>query len=224
MLKVTFFGHAAFLLDNGKDRVIIDPYISGNPHAAVKPEELKVNYIVVTHGHGDHFGDAIEIAKNNDATIISVAELSRYCTSKGTKAVGLGIGGSREFPFGRVKLTIAHHTSFIEGQCMGAAVGVIVTMDSKNVYHCGDTGLFYDMKLIGEMTPVDLMLVPIGDNYTMGIDDAVKAVELCNPKVALPMHYSSTGLVKAEPDIFADKVNKIGKKVVIVQPGETIEI
>jgi L-ascorbate metabolism protein UlaG (beta-lactamase superfamily) len=224
MLKVTFLGHAVFLLDNGQKRIIIDPYISGNPLATAKPEEIKVDYIIVTHGHSDHLGDAIEIAKNNDATIIAVAELARFCSSKGTKAHGLGIGGSYSFPFGKVKLTIAHHTSFIEGHCIGAAVGVIVTMDSKNVYHCGDTGLFYDMKLIGEMTPIDLMLVPIGDNYTMGIDDAVKAVELCNPKVAVPMHYNTFGLIKADPDIFADKVNKIGKKALIVKPGETIDI
>jgi len=225
MLKITFFGHSVFLLDNGKERVIIDPWISGNRLAIVKAEELKVDYIVVTHGHGDHFGDSIEISKNNNAPIVTVAELSRYCTSKGAKSHGLGIGGSREYPFGKIKLTIAHHTSSSpDGQYVGVAVGAIITMDSKNVYHCGDTGLFYDMKLIGEMTPVDLMLVPIGDNYTMGIDDAVKAVELCNPKTVVPMHYNTFPVIKADPTIFADKVSKIGKKVIILKPGETIEI
>ena len=225
MLKVTFFGHSVFLLDNGKERVIIDPWISGNRLATVKAEELKVDYIVVTHGHGDHFGDSIEISKNNNAPIVTVAELSRYCISKGAKSHGLGIGGSREYPFGKIKLTIAHHTSSSpDGQYVGVAAGAIITMDSKNVYHCGDTGLFYDMKLIGEMTPVDLMLVPIGDNYTMGIDDAVKAVELYNPKTVVPMHYNTFPVIKADPTIFADKVSKIGKKAIILKPGETIEI
>jgi L-ascorbate metabolism protein UlaG (beta-lactamase superfamily) len=224
MLKVTFFGHSVFLLDDGKTRIIIDPFISGNPLATVKPEEIKVDYVILTHAHGDHFGDAIGIAKNNSATVISINELANYCASKGVQAHPLGTGGSRDFPFGKVKLTIAHHPSSLDGQYMGDAVGVIVTMDSKNIYHCGDTGLFYDMKLIGEMTPIDLMLVPIGDNFTMGIDDAVKAVEFCNPKIAVPMHYNTFGLIKADPNIFADKVSTIGKKALVVEPGKTIEI
>ena len=224
MLKVTYYGQSVFLLDNGKERIIIDPFISGNPLATVKPEELKVDYIILTHAHGDHFGDTIDIAKNNDATVVAVSELARFCGSKDVKAQGMGVGGSHDFPFGKVKLTIAHHTSSYNGQYMGDAAGVIVTMDEKNIYHCGDTGLFYDMKLIGEMTPIDLMLVPIGDNYTMGIDDAVKAVELCNPEIAVPMHYSTAGLTKADPSMFVDKINKIGKKALIVQPGETINI
>ena len=224
MLQITYFGHSAFLLDDGKIRIIIDPFISGNPFATVKPEEIKVDYVILTHAHGDHFGDTMEIAKNNSATVISINELANYCASKGIQAHPLGTGGSHVFPFGKVKLTIAHHPSSWDGQYMGDAVGVIVTMDSKNIYHCGDTGLFYDMKLIGEMTPIDLMLVPIGDNFTMGIDDAVKAVEFCNPKLAVPMHYNTFGLVKADPTIFADKVSKIGKKALVVEPGKTIEM
>jgi L-ascorbate metabolism protein UlaG (beta-lactamase superfamily) len=224
MLKVTYFGHSAFLLDDGKTRIIIDPFISGNPFATVKPEEIKVDYIVLTHAHGDHFGDTIGIAKNNNATVISIFELANYCASKSVQSHALGTGGSYDFPFGKVKLTIAQHTSSLDGQYMGDAVGVIVTIDSKNVYHCGDTGLFYDMKLIGEMTPIDLMLVPIGDNFTMGIDDAVKAVEFCNPKTAVPMHYNTFSLVKADPTIFVDKVSKIGKKALVIEPGKTIEI
>jgi L-ascorbate metabolism protein UlaG (beta-lactamase superfamily) len=225
MLKVTFFGHSAFLLDNGKEKIVIDPFISGNPLATVKAEDIKADYIILTHAHGDHFGDSIDIAKNNDATIIALFELANYCGSKNVKVHPLGIGGSYNFPFGKVKFTIAHHSSSAnEGQYMGGAAGAIVTIDSKNVYHCGDTGLFYDMKLIGEMTPIDLMLVPIGGNFTMDIDDAVKAVEFCKPKVVVPMHYNTFGLVNADANLFADKVSKIGKKALVVKPGETIDI
>ena len=226
MLKVTYFGHSTFLLDNGKEKVIIDPFISGNPFATtVKAADIKVDYIVLTHAHGDHFGDTIDLAKNNDATVITAFELANFCGEKGLKAQGLGIGGSGNFPFGKVKLTTAQHgDAYLDGRCFGNATGVVVTIDSKNVYHCGDTGLFCDMKLIGEITPLDLMLVPIGDYYTMGIDDAVKAVELCNPKLAVPMHYNTFDLIKADPDVFANKVNKIGKKALVIKPGETKEI
>jgi L-ascorbate metabolism protein UlaG (beta-lactamase superfamily) len=136
----------------------------------------------------------------------------------------MGIGGSFDFPFGKVKLTIAHHTSSHEGNYMGDPAGVVVTIDSKNIYHCGDTGLFCDMKLIGELTPIDLMLVPIGDNYTMGVPDAVKAVEFCNPKAVVPMHYNTFDLVKADATLFADKASKLGKKALVMKPGETTEI
>ena len=221
MLKLTYIGHSAFLFDDGKTRIIIDPFITGNPHTQIKPEEIKVNYIALTHAHGDHFGDTIEIAKNNNAEVIAIAELSAYCASQGLKSHRLGVGGSFKFPSGKVKLTIAQHSSSIDDKYMGDAVGIIVTMNSKNIYHCGDTGVFYDMKLIGEMTPIDFMLVPIGDVFTMDLDDAVKAVELCNPKIAVPIHYNAA---KTDPAIFADKVNKIGKKALIMQPGETIDI
>jgi L-ascorbate metabolism protein UlaG (beta-lactamase superfamily) len=225
MLKVTYFGHSAFLLDNGKTKIAIDPFITGNPLATVKADDIKVDYIILTHGHPDHFGDAIDMAKKNDATIIAIFELANYCGSKGVKAHPLGTGGAYNFSFGKVKLTIAHHTSSsAEGQYMGVATGVVITIDSKNIYHCGDTGLFCDMKLIGERDPIDLMLAPIGDNFTMGIDDAVKAVEFCNPKAVVPMHYNTFDLVKADPAIFADKVSKIGKKAIVVKPGDTIEV
>jgi len=222
MLKLTYIGHSAFLLEDGKTKIAIDPFITGNPHTKMKPEDIKVNYITLTHAHGDHFGDTIDIAKNNNAEIIAVAELTAYCSSQGLKAHSLGVGGSFKFPAGgKVRFTIAHHSSSLDDKYMGDAVGIIVTMDSKNIYHCGDTGVFYDMKLIGEMTPIDVMLVPIGDMFTMDIEQAVKAVELCNPKIAVPIHYYAQ---KTDPNIFVEKVNQIGKKALIMQPSETIDI
>lgn len=224
MLKITYYGHSVFMLDDGKTKLIIDPFIEGNPLSPIKEKDVNVNYIVVTHGHGDHLGDAIDISKRCDATIIAVNELANYVANKGAKAHNMHIGGGYNFPFGRVKFTIAHHgSSSGEGTYTGEPSGVLVTMGGKTVYHTGDTGLFSDMKLIGEMNPVDVMLLPIGDNFTMGIDDAVKAVELVNPKFVVPMHYNTFPVIKADPNMFIAKVTAKGFKGKVFNFGETIE-
>ncbi len=224
MLKLTYYGHSAFLLDDGKTKLIIDPFIEGNPLSTIKEKDVNVNYIVVTHGHGDHLGDAISISKRCDATIIAVNELANYVASKGAKAHNMHIGGGFNFPFGRVKFTIAHHgSSSGEGTYTGEPSGVLVTMGGKTVYHTGDTGLFSDMKLIGEMNPVDVLLLPIGDNFTMGIDDAVKAVELVNPKFVAPMHYNTFPVIEADPHAFIAKVKAKGFNGKVFNSGETFE-
>ncbi len=172
-------GHAAFLLEGGGGRVVIDPFLTGNPLARVKPEAITVDHILLSHGHGDHLGDALQIAKANGAVIIAPYELATYCGNQGAQTHAMHIGGARTFPFGRVKLTIAHHGSMApDGTYTGNPCGYLVSMDGKTLYHSGDTGLFLDMKLIGEMNRIDLALLPIGDNFTMGIEDAVKAAEL----------------------------------------------
>lgn len=225
MLKITYYGHSVFLLDDGKYKLIIDPFINGNPLSPVKEKDIIVDYIVVTHGHGDHLGDAVSISKRNDATIIAVNELANYVASQGAKAHNMHIGGSYNFPFGKVKFTIAHHgSSSAEGTYTGEPSGVLVTIGNKTVYHTGDTGLFSDMKLIGEMNSVDVLLVPIGDNFTMGIDDAVKAVELVNPKLVIPMHYNTFPVIKADPNIFIEKVIAKNFKGKVLNFGETIEL
>jgi L-ascorbate metabolism protein UlaG (beta-lactamase superfamily) len=211
MPKVTYLGHSAFYLEGKKGRLVIDPFISGNPNAKVKPQDIKVDFVLLSHGHGDHIGDALEIAKANGATIVAPFELANYCDSKGAKVHAMHIGGAHEFPFGRVKLTIAHHGSAApDGSYVGNPCGFLVTMDGKTLYHTGDTGLFYDMKLIGEMNPIDLVVLPIGDNFTMGIDDAVKAVEFLRPKMAVPMHYGTFEVIKTDPNEFVKKVKALG--------------
>jgi len=225
MPKLTFLGHAAFLLEGSKARIIIDPFLTGNPLAKTKPKEVQVNYVIVTHGHGDHLGDAIEIAKKNNATIISNFELATYCQNKGVEKVHpLHIGGGFNFPFGRVKLTIAHHGSVTpDGAYGGNPAGVLVTMDDRILYHAGDTGLFYDMKLIGEMNKIDVALLPIGDNFTMGIDDAVKATEFLQPGLVIPCHFKTFDVIEVDPQEFVSKVNQKGFKSRVLKVGESIE-
>jgi L-ascorbate metabolism protein UlaG (beta-lactamase superfamily) len=170
-------------------------------------------------------GNAFEIAKNNNATIISVFELSNHVEQNGLKTHGMSIGGGHNFPFGRVKFTIAHHSSSTsDGKYMGDPAGIVLNVNGKNIYHAGDTGLFLDMKLIGEVNSIDIAIVPIGDNFTMGIDDAVKAVEFLNPKLAVPMHFNTFDVIQVDPNEFKRKVESIGRNCTVIPFGESIEI
>ncbi len=225
MVKLTYHGHSVFEIKTEKYTLVIDPFFNGNTHAKIKPSDVKADYIILTHAHGDHLGDTFEIAKKNNATVIAVNELANYVSEHGCRAHNMHIGGGYNFPFGRVKFTIAHHgSSSPDGRYMGEPAGVVISINGKNIYHSGDTGLFLDMRLIGEITPLDAALVPIGDNFTMGIDDAVKAIEFLNPKLAVPMHFNTFGVIEADPQEFKRKVESIGKKCTIIPFGESIEI
>ncbi|MCX6828532.1 MAG: metal-dependent hydrolase [candidate division Zixibacteria bacterium] len=225
MLKATFLGHSCVMATDGKYNIIIDPFLTGNPQAKLSADAVKVDYILVTHGHGDHLGDAVPIAKRNKATIIAPNELAVYVSKQGAQTHNMHIGGAFNFPFGRVKLTIAHHGSAAgEGlEYAGNPCGFLVTMGGKTMYHPGDTGLFYDMKLIGEMNQIDLAFLPIGDNFTMGIDDAVKAVEFLHPRKVVPIHYKTWSVIDTEPAEFAAKLKGSFTEVVIIKPGESVE-
>lgn len=225
-MKLRYFSHSSFLITtNSNKKIIIDPFLDGNPTSPVKSDEIFADYIILTHGHGDHLGDAFKIAKRCNSLFICLNELANYCIAKGFCAHNMHIGGSYNFDFGKVKLTIAHHGSMTpDNYYAGEPSGVILTVDGISVYHTGDTGLFYDMKLIGEMNSIDYMLLPIGDNFTMGITDAVKAVELTNPKVAIPMHYNTFPLIQADPMEFKRKVEEIGKVCRVMNYGEEIDL
>lgn len=225
-MKIKYFSHSAFQItaSNG-ERILIDPFLDGNPNSPVRSSEVTAEYIVLSHAHGDHLGDAIKIATRCNSTIIAVNELANYCADKGAKAHNMHIGGSHNFSFGKVKFTIAHHgSSTPEGMYAGEPAGILIFCDGKILYHTGDTGLFYDMKLIGEMNKIDCMLAPIGDNFTMGIDDAVQAVKFVNPALVIPIHYNTFPPIVNDPQIFKSKVEAIGKQCRVLNFGEEISI
>jgi L-ascorbate metabolism protein UlaG (beta-lactamase superfamily) len=227
MLKVTFYGHSCVYATDGKHKIIIDPFLNGNPQATIKADEVDVDYILATHGHGDHLGDAVEISRRTGATIIAPNELAIWVTQKGALAHNMHIGGAYNFEFGRVKLTIAHHGSAAGESGLeytGNPCGFVFTMGGKTVYHTGDTGLFLDMKLIGEINPIDLMFLPIGDNFTMGVDDAVRAVQFVKPKVVVPMHFNTWDVIAADPEEFKKKLDGSGVRVEVLQPNQSLEM
>ena len=225
-MKLKYFSHSAFqITSNGESTLLIDPFLDDNPTSPVKSDDVDADYIILTHAHGDHIGDAFKIAKRCNSNFICTYELANYCKAKGFKAHDMSIGGGHNFDFGRVKFTIAHHGSQTpEGDYAGEPAGVIVTIDNTSIYHTGDTGLFYDMKLIGEMNNIDYMLLPIGDNYTMGISDAVKAVELVQPKIAVPMHYNTFPVIETDPYQFKKELEVKGMNCLIMNFGDEIQI
>ncbi|HUU46596.1 MAG TPA: metal-dependent hydrolase [Acidobacteriota bacterium] len=227
MPTVKFLSHSCFLVEAGGKKLLIDPFFTGNPMAPAGTDTLAPDYVLLTHGHGDHLGDGLEIAKRANATIVAPNELAVWCQQRGAQVHPMHIGGGWDFDFGRVKLTIAHHGSAAGPgpngwEYTGNPCGFLITADGKTLYHAGDTGLFYDMKLIGEMHPIDLALLPIGDNFTMGVTDAVKAVELLRPKQVVPMHYDTFDLIKADPNAFADGARKHGAKATVLKIGESL--
>lgn len=224
MAKLTYFSHAAWKIDTNGITILIDPFLDDNPTSPVKSKDVKADFIIVTHAHGDHIGDTIPIAKTNNAMVISNFEIANWCGEQGVTAHPLHIGGGRDFPFGKVKLTQAFHgSSFPDGSYGGMPAGVLITVEGKTIYHSGDTGLFSDMKLIGEMNPIDVAMIPIGDNFTMGLDDAVKAVEFLNPKMVIPMHYKTFDVIEVDPNQFVARIVKLGKEAKVLDYGGWIE-
>ncbi|TDM10607.1 metal-dependent hydrolase [Macrococcus lamae] len=227
-MEVVFHGQACISFEANGKRVIVDPFITGNPLSDLKAEEGDVDFIVLTHGHGDHLGDTVSIAERTGATVIALPETIDYLSTKGiTNGHPMNIGGNREFAFGKVKFVQAFHSnSYTEKDgtiiYLGMPCGLIFTLGEHVIYHTGDTGLFSDMKLIAERHPVDLCFVPIGDNFTMGIDDASFAVnEFIKPRIAVPIHYDTFDLITQNPEEFKEQVNT---RVEILKPGQSVTL
>ncbi len=226
MPKLTFHGHACFVLEHGGKRIVFDPFLTGNPKADIAAAALpKLDAILLTHGHGDHLGDAVPLAKLHQATVVAPYELAMFCADRGAPDVHpMHIGGAHEFPFGKVKLVVAFHGGGVEGDDTGKFTtfpcGYVVTVGGKSVYHAGDTALTLEMQLLEGR--VDVMLVPIGDNFTMGIEDAVRAVSFVKPRVAIPMHWGTFPVIEADPQAFKKAVGTLAQ-VAVLQPGQSYD-
>jgi L-ascorbate metabolism protein UlaG (beta-lactamase superfamily) len=222
-LKITWYGHAALGLEIDNYHILVDPFLTGNPAATITADKVPADFILITHGHSDHIGDTAQIAKRTNATVISNFEIADWFEKKGVKSHGQHIGGGFNHPFGYTKLTQALHGSALpDGSNGGNPAGfLITTKGGLKVYLAGDTGLFGDMRLIGE-EGLDLAVIPIGDNYTMGPDDALRAVKLLEPKHVIPIHYNTFDLISQDGKAWATRVTQeTGAKVHVLKPGET---
>ena len=226
-MKVSYHGHSVVQIETNGKKIIIDPFITGNPLTDLKMGDVKVDVIIVTHGHGDHLGDTIELAKQNNSLVIANFELATYLSWKGLTTHGMSIGGAFEFDFGKVKLTPAIHgtglvTENNEIIYLGMPAGILLMAEGKTIYHAGDTGLFSDLQLIGERHPIDLAFLPIGDNFTMGPEDAAIAARFLKAKRVVPIHYNTFPPIKQDPNKFVELL--FGNQGLVLEPGEEIEI
>ena len=222
MVTLTYYGHACFGLSNGDQSLIFDPFFTDNPFQTAKAEDITCNYILVSHGHFDHLGDALAIAKRTGATVISTAEIANLASQHNCTAHAMHLGGKHAFDFGYVRVTLAFHGSGVPG---GHACGFIVNFHGKTVYFAGDTGLFGDMALLGRLETIDYALLPIGDNFTMGPGDAIEAVSMLKPKHVIPMHYNTWPVIAQDPEAFKkDAEARTGVPVAIVKPGQKISL
>jgi L-ascorbate metabolism protein UlaG (beta-lactamase superfamily) len=226
-LKLSFHGQAVVQIVTENHTILIDPFITGNGTCDLNADEVQPDVILLTHGHNDHVGDTVSIAKRTGALVVAPNELAVYLESKGLNTHPMGIGGAHDFEFGRVKLTQAFHSSAFTDEdghthYMGMPTGILFTAEGKTIYHAGDTGLFSDMKLIGDTNSIDVAFLPIGDNFTMGPEDALIAAEWVKAKQVIPMHYNTFPLIEQDGAAFAEKV-KPGKGVHL-EPGQSITI
>ncbi len=226
-MRLTYFGHSCFLVETAKARLLLDPYLDDNPLSPVKAADVTCDYLLVSHGHDDHTGDVLKIAQRCGATVVANYEIAEYFAAQGAQTHAMNPGGGYNFPFGRVKLTIAHHTSSLEAGLkpiyLGAPCGLLVQADGQTLYHAGDTAVFLDMQLIGR-AGIDVALLPIGDNFTMGPEDAVIALDFLRPKLAVPMHYNTWPVIAQDANAFAARAAQSGHEVRVLKPGESLEV
>jgi L-ascorbate metabolism protein UlaG (beta-lactamase superfamily) len=222
-MDIRFLGHAAIELSDGDTRILIDPFITGNPKAAVAADELEPNVILLTHGHADHFGDTVAIAKRTGAPVLAIVELADEISKEGIETYDPNLGGTVTFDWGWVKLVPAWHTSTTPNGTVNTPAGLLVSFGGQLVYHVGDTCLFSDLRLIAQRgDKVGVALVPIGGHYTMDRYDAVTACEFIAADTVIPIHYDTFPPIETDAEAFkADVEGTTDSKVVILAPGET---
>lgn len=224
--KITWLGHSTCQIETAGKTILLDPFLTGNPSAAISASEATADAIIVSHGHGDHVGDTVEIAKRTNALVIANFEIIDWMGKQGVKNVHpQHIGGAHQYEFGTVKLTIAHHGSMLpDGSNGGSPCGILLKLNDGTIYFAADTGLFYDMTLIGE-EGVDLAILPIGDNFTMGPEDAVRATKLIGPKRVMPMHYNTWPLIEQDAAAWAEQIRaQTTAEPVVLEPGESCQL
>ncbi|PLR82330.1 metal-dependent hydrolase [Bacillus sp. V33-4] len=226
-MKVSYHGHSVVKIETNHKTILIDPFINGNGLTDLNVNDVKPDVILLTHGHGDHFGDTVELAKRNNSLVVANAEIATYLSWQGVQSHGMHIGGAYEFDFGKVKLTQAFHGSSLMTEnkeiiYLGMPAGILFMAEGKTVYHAGDTALFSDMKLIGERHPADVAFLPIGDNFTMGPEDAAYAAKLLDPKLVVPIHYNTFPPIKQDPERFIGMLE--GQEGKVMQAGDSLEL
>jgi L-ascorbate metabolism protein UlaG (beta-lactamase superfamily) len=224
-ITFTWYGHATMGLDVGGRRLLVDPFFSGNPAASTTADKVEADFILISHGHGDHVGDAVAVARRTGATVISTFEICNWFASQGITTHAQHLGGGHAHPFGYLKLTLALHGSALpDGSYGGNPCGFLLTSEGRRIYLACDTGLFGDMRLIGE-EGLDLAVLPIGDNFTMGPDDALRAAKLLSAKHVIPVHYNTWDLIAQDPMAWARRVEAdTGSKAHVIEPGERFRL
>lgn len=221
-MKFTFYGHACFQLDTGKEKLLFDPFLSGNELAAIKADQVESDYILLSHAHADHLGDAPQIAERTGAKVIAIPEIIGQFPKTVTNFQPMNLGGTYETSFGSVKMVTAMHSSGVPG---GIAAGFIIKFNEGiTVYYSGDTALFGDMKLFGELFDIDYAVLPIGDNYTMGPEDTVKAARFLKAKTIIPVHYNTWPIIAQNPKYLKERAAKENVSIKMINPGESVEL
>jgi len=227
-MEIRFLGHACFELSEGDARVLVDPFLTGNPKAAVGPDEVDPTHILLTHGHADHIGDTVPLAQRTGAPVVAIVELAGEIGEEGVETFDPNLGGTVEFDWGWVRLVPAWHTSTTPKGTVNTPAGLVINLGGKTVYHLGDTALFSDLQLVSRRDEIDVALMCIGGHYTMDRQDGVEAADLIGAHEVIPCHYDTFPPIETDAQAFKSDVeqrtsyeSRKAEKVVVLQPGET---